>query len=119
MGSDQWGYLVRHCGPEELEQMDSRPIRGRAFFMLPPHRGLSLVTKVIEVAMVNLFAPKIGHITLVFTQEALQNQASKPCLFIGLTQSGRSGASPASIVPAGTCMPESGSSGWLKTSSFC
>ena len=76
MVSDQrWNTFWQNC-PEELEDDGQllRFIGGVTLFMSPGSRRISYATEMVEVAMVDLVTPKIRHISLLLTEERIDNE---------------------------------------------
>jgi hypothetical protein len=76
MVSDQrWNIVWQWC-PEELEDDRHllRFIGGVTLFMSPGSRRIALITEMVEVAMMDLVTPKIRHISLLLTEERIDNE---------------------------------------------
>jgi hypothetical protein len=90
MISDQGRDTIWQQYPEELKDDGERllAIRGIRLLMLPGSRGIPMAAEVVEASMMDLVSPKVGHISLLLTQEPIHGEVRQPGFFKRFSQDG-------------------------------
>ena len=78
---DQCWHLIRQGAPKELENVRLMGSRWKEFCMSPNCLRLPLIAEMVKISMVDLFTPKIRHITLLLPKKPIENKVSQARFF--------------------------------------